>query len=232
MFATTTTDRKSWLRFRKGVLLGGGLLAAAAMAGPAVASAVATSTPTTYFSCVNNSTGAMRQVASTSACKSGEHRISWNNVGPQGPTGATGATGARGATGATGATGPKGDPGLSGYQFVSVSQPVTGLVAQEVRAYCPSGTHVLGGGAVSDVNVNASNQVTLVGVLPVHPTDGSPDYYSATFANFQNPAQPNTTVNTTVTATCAATDAPAPAQPSATVTHTAPAKKTRLEARH
>jgi hypothetical protein len=59
----------------------------------------------TFYACETTSTGAIRMVTATTSCKTGETKISWNQVGPQGPKGATGATGAKGATGATGATG-------------------------------------------------------------------------------------------------------------------------------
>jgi Collagen triple helix repeat (20 copies) len=80
---------------------------------------------TIYYGCVNNSTGAIRIVTSTTTCKSTEHEIKWNQTGPQGPAGPTGPTGAtgptgpkgpKGNTGATGTTGPQGPAGIAvGY---------------------------------------------------------------------------------------------------------------------
>ena len=73
----------------------------------------ATPATVTYYACVNNSTGAITIVGSTTVCGTGFHKIQWNQVGPQGPQGpkgATGATGPKGATGATGPQGPKGAP--------------------------------------------------------------------------------------------------------------------------
>jgi hypothetical protein len=65
---------------------------------------------TTYYGCVNNSTGAIRIVSKTTVCKSTEHKINWNQVGPQGPKGPQGPQGAQGPTG------PQGPPGISvGY---------------------------------------------------------------------------------------------------------------------
>jgi hypothetical protein len=54
----------------------------------------------TFYACETTSTGAIRMVTATTSCKTGETKISWNQVGPQGPKGATGATGATGAIGA------------------------------------------------------------------------------------------------------------------------------------
>ena len=40
---------------------------------------------TTYYACINNSTGAIRIVSKSTECMSAEHKINWNQVGPQGP---------------------------------------------------------------------------------------------------------------------------------------------------
>jgi hypothetical protein len=65
---------------------------------------------TTYYGCVNNSTGAIRIVSKTTVCKSTEHKINWNQAGPQGPKGPQGPQGAQGPQG------PQGPPGMSvGY---------------------------------------------------------------------------------------------------------------------
>jgi hypothetical protein len=79
----------------------------------------ATPATVTFYACVNNSTGAITIVGSTTVCATGSHKIQWNQVGPQGPQGpkgATGATGPKGATGATGPQGPKGATGATGPQ--------------------------------------------------------------------------------------------------------------------
>jgi hypothetical protein len=68
----------------------------------------------TYYACVNNSTGAITIVSSSSTCSSGFHKIQWNQEGPAGPTGpkgATGATGPQGPAGPQGPVGPEGPPG-------------------------------------------------------------------------------------------------------------------------
>src|ERR1700745_2611876 len=48
---------------------------------------------TTYYGCVNNSTGAISIVGSSTVCKTGFHKIQWNQIGPAGPVGPRGATG-------------------------------------------------------------------------------------------------------------------------------------------
>lgn len=109
---TTTVDRPR--RGLRRVLIGTAALVAAAVAVPTGIAAATSSAPVTYTACVNNKTGAMRQVSSATQCSSAEHRIAWNNVGPQGPKGDTGATGAQGLKGDTGAQGLKGDTGATG----------------------------------------------------------------------------------------------------------------------
>ena len=88
----------------------------------------ATPATVTYYACVNNSTGAITIVGSTTVCATGSHKIQWNQVGPQGPQGPKGATGATGPKGATGATGPVGPKGATG---------ATGPVGQRVLPALP-----------------------------------------------------------------------------------------------
>jgi hypothetical protein len=68
----------------------------------------------TYYGCVNNSTGDITIVSSSTTCKSGFHKIQWNETGPQGPAGPAGPKGATGATGPAGPAGPKGATGPAG----------------------------------------------------------------------------------------------------------------------
>lgn len=42
---------------------------------------------TTYYACVNNSTGAIVIVSASHACSSSQHKISWTQAGPQGSPG-------------------------------------------------------------------------------------------------------------------------------------------------
>src|SRR5262245_11263820 len=64
--------------------------------------------PTKIHSCVKNSTGQTRIIASNGACDTNETPLDWNVTGPQGPVGPTGSTGPIGPTGPTGLTGPAG----------------------------------------------------------------------------------------------------------------------------
>ncbi|MEV6847692.1 hypothetical protein [Actinoplanes sp. NPDC051411] len=111
---------------RKRLLLAsaGAMAAALANAAPAVAAGGAEVTRTApagvIKTCVDNKTGAVRWVnSSTAKCRTGEWMMSWNSAGPTGPDGAPGEAGPQGPpgeTGATGATGPQGPAGVAGPQ--------------------------------------------------------------------------------------------------------------------
>jgi hypothetical protein len=70
----------------------------------------------TYYACVNDSTGAIEIVTATKACKTGSHRIQWNQTGRQGVQGQVGGSGPQGLAGAQGPAGPQGSQGTSGAQ--------------------------------------------------------------------------------------------------------------------
>jgi hypothetical protein len=96
---------------------------------------------TTYYGCVNNSTGAIRIVSKSTTCKSTEHRINWNQAGPQGPPG---------PKGPKGAAGPKGPPGMSlGYSAlipIGVNPPLSGdepILIMQTNSISTSGTYFI-----------------------------------------------------------------------------------------
>jgi hypothetical protein len=78
--------------------------------------------------------------------------------GPEGPIGLPGAKGDKGDPGPSGVSGDKGDPGpqgtegpagpsgISGYEIVSVTEPVPQLQSKLITALCPPGKKALGGG--------------------------------------------------------------------------------------
>ena len=53
----------------------------------------------TYYACVNNTTGAITIVSQSTICKTGYHKIHWNQTGPQGPAGPQGPQGPQGPSG-------------------------------------------------------------------------------------------------------------------------------------
>jgi Collagen triple helix repeat (20 copies) len=116
-----------------GMLVVCGLLAGtAAMAAP---------NSTSIYACVSNSTGAVRIVAASGDCLSGETQVAWAVVGPAGATGATGAMGSPGAPGAAGAQGPAGPAGATGPAGVAGPAGATGPagVAGPAGATGPAG---------------------------------------------------------------------------------------------
>lgn len=112
----------------------------------------ANTTPTVYYACVNNSTGAITIVSQTMTCKTGFHKISWNQMGPAGPKGPTGSTGPVGPAGPAGPIGPQGPQGPAGSTGPAGPQGPAGIsqytmVQGQGTVSCPTGTRVLGGGA-------------------------------------------------------------------------------------
>lgn len=55
--------------------------------------AVAASRTVTYYACVARRTGALKVVSASARCAAGQHKISWNNIGPAGPRGPRGRPG-------------------------------------------------------------------------------------------------------------------------------------------
>ena len=75
---------------------------------------------TTVLACVSTKDGAMRNVASTTACKNNETLLQWNVRGPTGPSGPQGATGPQGPAGVGIVSGailyvPTGNPAPAGF---------------------------------------------------------------------------------------------------------------------
>jgi hypothetical protein len=99
------------------------------------APAQATAATVTYYGCVNNTTGDLIIVSAATTCKSGFHKIQWNETGPpgpDGPKGATGPAGPQGPQGPAGPTGPQGPPGISEGAAIFLNRNRTNLGAQTV----------------------------------------------------------------------------------------------------
>lgn len=67
-------------------------------------------------------------------------------VGPEGPEGAQGPQGLQGLEGPQGPEGPPGPPGLSGLEIVWAVVALPAGESRTVKAYCPEGKAVTGGG--------------------------------------------------------------------------------------
>jgi hypothetical protein len=100
------TKRKAVCLATFACLVVGAAMAAHQPAGSA--SVIESPAVVTIFGCVNNTTGAIRIVNSTAVCKSGEHKIQWNQKGPRGSQGPQGLQGPQGPQGLTGLQGPAG----------------------------------------------------------------------------------------------------------------------------
>ncbi|MCC6430438.1 MAG: collagen-like protein [Gemmatimonadaceae bacterium] len=123
-------------------------------------------------------------------CASREHvRFSFSTTGPSGPTGPTGAAGAvspigpQGPVGATGPIGPSGTQGpagvagpqgpaapIVGLEVVQTSGALAPASARNVKAACPAGKVVTGGGA------RINPQTTIGGVPQQVVSSQGPDY--------------------------------------------------------
>ena len=102
-----------------------------------------------------------------------------------------GATGATGPRGATGATGPQGPAGLSGFEVITSSVPLTGLLTGTTSAVCPAGKQALSAtGGTSTPILGVLTQVTrtsdtafkatALSALPITPSSLSLDVVCAT----------------------------------------------------
>ncbi len=111
---------------------------------------------TTFYGCVNNSTGAIRIVQSFTSCKSTEHKIHWNQVGPKGPQGPRGPQGPKGATGPQG---PQGPPGISvGYSAtagpgsdIPINSFLPGNLILQTDTIATSGSYFISGSVLPAV---------------------------------------------------------------------------------
>jgi hypothetical protein len=102
----------------------------------------ASASTVTYYACISNSSGAIRIVTKSTTCKSSEHKIQWDQTGPEGPKGPQGTQGAKGPTGPQGPQGPEGPAGLASGSFellgnslfpTLVSSPVVYLISNEAQ---------------------------------------------------------------------------------------------------
>jgi hypothetical protein len=87
--APGSRSQRLWLRR---LFIGVCLMVVAVVAGAAIP-ALAGGKTVTFHACVTNRTGAIKIVSKSARCRAGQHKISWNNTGPQGPAGAPGPAG-------------------------------------------------------------------------------------------------------------------------------------------
>ena len=144
-----------------GIFMGG--LGALLLSGVARADSI-------VYACVNDHSGAVKIVAAAATCPGGQHAVQWSIQGPQGPQGSQGP---RGPQGSQGPQGPQGPPGSQGPQGPSGATNVQYISAQgssgtAVRAFCPAGMKVTGGGGFVEGGSDALRQS-----FPISDTSGT-----------------------------------------------------------
>jgi type VI protein secretion system component Hcp len=110
------------------VLAIGGVGAVIAAGGAFAGFGIASAAGTTFYACVANTGGAVRIVAANTTCQASEHKINWNQTGPQGPQGPVGPSGGVpipnqvvvGTLSLDGLTGPNADGSLDLRSFSEV----------------------------------------------------------------------------------------------------------------
>ena len=169
----------------------GAVATAGIICGTAYATVLAPTSGTVH-ACAKKSNGALRAVAGSGSCRTGERPMSWNvagrpgakgQPGAQGQAGSTGPAGSAGPTGPTGSTGPAGSAGPQGpagasaalglaYPSATFANPATGQYGTPTgvdfgQVPCVSGKKVVGGG----VHTSGADQF----VNESYPTDGTSD---------------------------------------------------------
>ena len=120
-------------------------------------------TPSTLFACYISGSGVVYRIqtpGAPDACHSSVHvQFSWNEQGPAGPAGPPG---------------PPGPPGPTGPAATTNVQYISAQAEGVVRAFCPAGTKVTGGGGSSESTVGgAANQGKLHQSFPISDATGA-----------------------------------------------------------
>lgn len=153
------------------------VLSFVATAGALFLGASAQASTVTYYACVNNTTGTIKIVNSTTTCATGTHKIQWNQIGPVGPVGPHGPAGSQGVagpagpqgpTGPKGPTGPQGPPGLAiGYDATCGGANITpcpsslsgtpGTLVLQTSPISKTGTYFVSASTTMEIGGNGSN---------------------------------------------------------------------------
>jgi Collagen triple helix repeat (20 copies) len=176
------------------LLLAGSILPAAAQPQSSSNDVDLSPTIVTYYGCVNNSSGDIRIVSKSTVCKSTEHKISWNQVGPKGPKGNTGAQGPQGPQGPKGATGAQGPQGPQGAQGPTGPQGPQGPTGPQGPAGISIGNSALNPSSVSlasptvvaqtnAIQVSGSYYVSATALLSIDASDFAAYCYVTTGTN-------------------------------------------------
>jgi len=167
------------------LLLAFSVLPIAAQQAAPSANGIQSPAPVTIFGCVNDSTGAVRIVSSSTTCKATENKIHWNQVGPRGPQGNQGNQGPRGPQGLQGPQGQQGPQGPQGPAGISLGY----------SSVIPAGTDLTlasGRQVIAQTNTIATTGTYFISasVLPfVEAGDGDVFCYDALASTGGNPSQ-------------------------------------------
>lgn len=132
----------------------------------ATASASIPSSSGTIYGCYAKTNGATRIIdPARQKCSGMENPISWNQRGPRGP---------QGPQGPQGDTGSPGVAGVSGYEVLTESHDHQSLPRDDgYELACPSGKHVLGGGAIIQLYDDSGFEGLGTPEYSIPQTDGS-----------------------------------------------------------
>jgi hypothetical protein len=153
LLTTAPGSRSPWSRR---LLIGTCVMAAAVLAGAAIP-ALAGGKTMTFFACVTNKTGALKIVSKSAACRTGQHKISWNSSGPQGPAGV-----------------------VAGYHAVAHGGTISTSTTTVTSLALPAGNFIVNASVYLDIS---SSEGDTTNVADCRLTDGSGavlDYAAAT----------------------------------------------------
>lgn len=160
-------------------LTGGGrrllllVVAGVVLIGAGVAYAAIPGSDGVIHSCFNPS-GQLRVIDATTGatCAKNEKALTFNQTGPKGDQGnpgiqgTPGTNGTNGTNGTDGTNGVNGTNGVSGYEVVSNTGDISADPGS-LSATCPSGKHVLGGGAELSNFINGGEAAVVTGGRPL-----------------------------------------------------------------
>jgi hypothetical protein len=158
--------------------------ATAAQQSSASADVIQPAAVVTIISCVNNTSGAIRIVGSSTVCKSTEHKVEWNQKGARGPKGSQGLQGQPGPAGA------QGPPGISvGYSSI-VTQGSTlaafpGALIAQSNPVATTGTYFVSASAFLDIESSDNTGAFCYDTIA---SSGAPFQFSGSLTNGLQPA--------------------------------------------
>jgi hypothetical protein len=149
--------QRPWLQrpWLQRLFIGASVMVIAVVAGVAIP-ALAGGKSVTFYACVTSKTGAIKVVSKSARCHAGQHKISWNNVGPQGPAGQTGQPGPAGV--------------VTGYSAVAHGGTISTSSTAVTSLTLPTGSFIVNASVYLDIS---SSEAETTNVADCRLTDGS-----------------------------------------------------------